>query len=321
MYPLPPNPIISPPPSNRASNYCSSGVVIPPFYPFNTQPARVPTTPAHIFFLRKKIPASHRARGEVPTVSLALGANREGKERVNGKASPVQSTRKGSALVCVRRNVQHCEVKLSKSSRSALITAAMVAAPTSGPTGCLVSPSPLFSQNIQSHEKSPTSHRAQGVLPTVSLALGANREGKEIDKGKANRIQSSQIGSALVCVRRNAQHRELKLPESTRCVLNTVLMVAVSICGPTGATPPNLSSQNVQSHEKSLTSPRARDEAPTMSFFVLGTDPEGKENVKGKANRIQSIRIGSALVCVRRNTQHLKLKLLESTRFVLNTVC
>ena len=46
---------------------------------------------------------------------------------------------------------------------------------------------PLLSpQNIQPHEKSPTSHRAQGVLPpTVSLALGANREGKRRIKGKA----------------------------------------------------------------------------------------------------------------------------------------
>ena len=31
-----------------------------------------------------------------------------------------------------------------------------------------------------------------------------------------------------MCVRRNAQHPELKLPESTRIVLNTVLVVAVS---------------------------------------------------------------------------------------------
>ena len=39
--------------------------------------------------------------------------------------------------------------------------------------------------------------------------MGANREGKEKAKGKASRIQSSRIGSTLVCVRRNAQHREL----------------------------------------------------------------------------------------------------------------
>ena len=119
------------------------------------------------------------------------------------------------------------------------------------PTGCVVSPPPLFSQNIQSHEKSSTSHRAQGVPPTVSLALGANREGKERVKAKASRIQTSRIGSALVCVHRNAQHRELKLPESTRPVLNTVLMVAVSTRGPTGASPPPLFFQNMKSHENS----------------------------------------------------------------------
>ena len=306
---LPPlNPKISPPPSNRAA-YCSTGVVIPSSSLFNTQSVRVPTTPAHLFFLRKKTPASHRARVRTSSVSLALGANREGKERVKGKASRVQSTRIGSALMCVRRNVQHRELKLPKSTRFALVTV-MVAVPT----GCVVSPSPLFSQNIQSHEKSPTSHRAQGVPPTVSLALGANREGKGRVKGKASRIQSSRIGSALVwVVRRNAQHPELKLPESTRFVLKTVLMVAVCTRGPTGASPPPRSSQNIQSREKSFTKPRARGEAPTMSV-VLGTNPEGKERVKGKANsRIPSSRIGSALGCVRRNAQHLELKLLEST--------
>ena len=155
---------------------------------------------------------------------LALGVNREGKERVKGKPSRVQSTRIGSALVCVRRNVQHRELKLFKSTRFALITAVMVAVPTGGPTGCLVSPPPLISQNLQSHEKSPTSHRAQGLPPTVSLALGTNREGKERVKGKASRIQDRPIGSDLVFVRRNAQHHELKLPESTRIVLNTVLV-------------------------------------------------------------------------------------------------
>ena len=76
-------------------------------------------------------------------------------------------------------------------------------------------------------------------------------------------------------------------------------MFAVSTCGPIGcpASPPPLSSQNIQSNEKSFTGPRARGEAPTMSF-VLGTNPEGKERVKGKASRISSSRIGSALGCV-----------------------
>ena len=96
-----------------------------------------------------------------------------------------------------------------------LNTVLTIAMPTCGPTGRPASPSPLSSQNIQSHEKSPTSHRARGETQTVSLALGANPEGKERVKGKASRIQSIRIGSALVCVRRNIQHRELKLPEST----------------------------------------------------------------------------------------------------------
>ena len=132
----------------------------------------------------------------------------------------------------------------------------MVAVPTGGPTGCLVSPPPLFFQNIQSHEKSPSSHRAQGVSPTISLALGANDEGKERVKSKASRIKNSRIGSAFACVRWNTQHRELNLPESTGFVLNTVLMVAVPTCGPTDCpiNPPPLSSQNIQPHEKSPTS-------------------------------------------------------------------
>ena len=212
----------------------------------------VPTTPAHVFFLRKKLSASYRARGGTPTASLGLGANREGKEIVKGKASRIQSSRIGSALVYVRRNVQHRELNLSESTRFALIAAVMVGIPIGGPTGCLVSPLPLFLQNIQSHQNSPTSDGAQGVLPTISLALGANLEGKVRVKGKASRIQSSQIGSALVCVRRNAQHPELKLVESTRSVLNTVLMVSGSTCGPIGCpiSPPPLFSQNIQSHEK-----------------------------------------------------------------------
>ena len=48
--------------------------------------------------------------------------------------------------------------------------------------------------------------------PTVSLSLGANREGKETVKGKPSRVLRSRIGSALVCVRRKVQHRELNSP-------------------------------------------------------------------------------------------------------------
>ena len=50
---------------------------------------RVPIIPAHLFFLREKIPASHRARDETPTVSLSLGANCEGKERRESRVEPL----------------------------------------------------------------------------------------------------------------------------------------------------------------------------------------------------------------------------------------
>ena len=267
------------------------GVVIPPPSSFSTQSVRAPTIPAHIFFLRKKIPASHSFPGGTPTVSLALGTNHKGKKRVVVKSSRIQSSRIGSALVCVCRNVQHHELKLPKSTRFTLITAVMAAVPTGGPTDCLVRLPPLFSQNTQSHEKSLTSLRAQDVSPAICLALGANREGKERVK----------------CVRWNTQHREGILPKFTPFVLDTILKVSISTCGPTGVRSPPLSPQNIQSHEKSPTSFRARDEALTMSL-ALGTNPGVKERVKGKASRVQSSRIGSSLVCVHRNTQHLKLK-------------
>ena len=134
----------------------------------------------------------------------------------------------------------------------------------------------------------------------VSLALGANREGKGRVKGKASRTRSSRRGSAPVCVRRNAQHRELKLPESTRFVLNTVLMVSLFTRGPTGASPPPLSFQNIQSREKSFTSPRARGEAPTMSS-VLSTNPEGKERVrpclKAVVNTVGGLMVSRRVFC------------------------
>ena len=62
LKPPSPNPTISPPPSNRTT-YCSSDVVIPPPSSFSTQSVRVPTIPAHLFFLRMKIPASYRTQG------------------------------------------------------------------------------------------------------------------------------------------------------------------------------------------------------------------------------------------------------------------
>ena len=98
---------------------------------------------------------------------------------------------------------------------------------TSGPTYCLliISTPPLQSQNVQSRKKKTAGHEARGETPTMSFVPGANREGKKRFKGKASRIQSSRIGSVLVCVRRNARRRELKLLESTRFVLSTVCSV------------------------------------------------------------------------------------------------
>ena len=199
----------------------------------------------------------------------------------------------------------------------------MFAVSTCGPIGYPASPPPLSSQNILSHEKSPTSHRAQGETQTISLAQDANPEGRERVEAKASRIQSIRIGSALVCVRRNVQYHELNLPESTLFILVAVVMAAVLTSGPTGCLlvviTPSLQSQNVQSREKAPASHGARGEIPTTSF-APGENREGKERVKGKASQKQSSRIGSVLVCVRRNAQLRDRKLFESTRFVLSTV-
>ena len=169
----------------------------------------------------------------------------------------------------------------------------MVAVPPCGPTGCPVSHPSLSSQNIQSHGTHPTSHRARGEPTSMVYALGAKREGKEIIKSKASRIQSCRIGSALVCVRRNVQHLEPKLPDSTRFVLITVLIAAVSASGPTGClvSPPPLSLQNVSSHMKAHASHRVRGKTQIIMSLALGANCEGNERIKGKASRIQSRRI------------------------------
>ena len=79
----------------------------------------------------------------------------------------------------------HCELNLTESTRSVLISVVMVAVTTSRSIGCLKSILPLPSQNVQSHEKVPASRRAQGETPTMNLTLGANREGNERVKSKA----------------------------------------------------------------------------------------------------------------------------------------
>ena len=45
--------------------------------------------------------SSHKVRGETSIMSFALGANREGKERVKGNTSRIQSSRIGFARSCV----------------------------------------------------------------------------------------------------------------------------------------------------------------------------------------------------------------------------
>ena len=61
---------------------------------------------------------------------------------------------------------------------------------------------------------------------------------------------------------------------------------------------PPLSSQSVQSQEKSPVSHRVRRETQSMNL-APGANPEGKEIVKGKAGEITSSRIGSYVyVCV-----------------------
>ena len=59
---------------------CLLIVSTPPLQPKNVQS-------------REKAPANHGARGETATMSFVPGANREGKERVKGKASRIQSSR------------------------------------------------------------------------------------------------------------------------------------------------------------------------------------------------------------------------------------
>ena len=109
----------------------------------------------------------------------------------------------------------------------------------------------------------------------------------------------------LACVRWNVQHRELKLLDFTRFLPIVVVMVAVPTSRPTGflINPPSLSFQNAQPQEKAPASHMGQGETPTMNL-ALGANVEGKEIAKDKASRMQSSRIGFALVCVRWNAQH-----------------
>ena len=59
-------------------------------------------------------------------MSLALGANRQDKGRVNNEVSRIQLSRIESALVYVRRSAQYRELKLPDFTQSELTTVAMV---------------------------------------------------------------------------------------------------------------------------------------------------------------------------------------------------
>ena len=99
-----------------------------------------------------------QARDKTPTMSFALGANHEGRKRVEYKTSRIQSSRIRSVLVCACRNAQSRELNLLEFTRFVLSTVVMIAVSTDGPTGCLVSPPPLSPLNIRSHEKAPAGH-------------------------------------------------------------------------------------------------------------------------------------------------------------------
>ena len=121
----------------------------------------------HISCLVSSSPLSSRniqAHEKPPTchMGLALSANHEGKERVRGKASRMQSIRIGFGLVCVRQSTEYHALKLPDPTQSVLITVVMVAVSSNGPTGCPVRPPLLSSQNI-----SRTKNLPQAIGPGV----------------------------------------------------------------------------------------------------------------------------------------------------------
>ena len=77
------------------------------------------------------------------------------------KASWIQNSQIGSALLRVRRNAQRHELNLFGSPRSMLIAFVSIAVSASGPTDFLVSPPPLLFQNVQPHRNSPHAIRSE----------------------------------------------------------------------------------------------------------------------------------------------------------------
>ena len=195
----------------------------------------------------------------------------------------------------------------------------MLTVPTSGSHDCPRSPNPLSFQTLQSYKKAPASHRVRGEAPNISL-LGGKCGGKGRVKGKASRIHSSRIESALVCVRWNARNHDLKLPESMRFVAVSVVMVAAFRNVNIGylVSPSLLSPQNIQSHETFPASPGPGVKQKLLVLRWARTVRARRES--SVKSRIQSTRIGSALVCLRRNATHLELSVPDYTRFVVITV-
>ena len=77
------------------------------------------------------------------------------------KASWIQNSRIGSALLRVRRNAQRHELNLLESPRFMRIAFVSIAVSTSGPSDFFVSPPPLLFQNVQPHRNSPHTIRPE----------------------------------------------------------------------------------------------------------------------------------------------------------------
>ena len=156
-------------------------------------------------------------------MSLALGTNPEGKERVKGKASRIQSSRIGSVLMCVRRNAQLRELNLLESTRFVVSTVVMIAVSTDGPTGYLIHPAPLSPQNIQSHEKTPAGHGACcGIAHRLLLAtavpiaaipgavMGCGCMGVVVVVVVGSHIQRTVLATEQTTVTQQVSHKPIK---------------------------------------------------------------------------------------------------------------
>ena len=96
------------------------------------------------------------------------------------------------------------------------------------------------------------------IRSTIRHVLGKH-------KGKATRILSGRIGSALVCVHQKAQYHDIKLPVSPRFMFITVVMSAVSTSRPTDCLESHFpfSSQTLQPHQIFSTHQMARGKKTT----------------------------------------------------------